>query len=136
MKTDDGKQRTKLLDCHEEKDEFCSGVETEFKDFCEHKNRVSAQFGQFKDMKENLKDLPEHVIIQMDFAENYSCQTMEETQSAYWNIYMVTLHPVVIYFNNGNGEVAHKSFVFVLDVLNHNTSIVCAIIKKVVDEVK
>jgi len=37
-------------------------------------------------------------IVQMDFAENYTCEFVEEVQSAYWNASMVTLHPAVAYY--------------------------------------
>jgi hypothetical protein len=43
----------------------------------------------------------------MDFAENYSCKSVEEIQTAYWNQTGVTLHPVVVYYKK-NGETQHK----------------------------
>jgi hypothetical protein len=44
------------------------------------------------------------VVVQMDFAENYTCLNVSEIQSAYWNPVMVTLHPVVAYFRNPNDD--------------------------------
>jgi hypothetical protein len=49
-----------------------------------------------------------YLLVQMDFAENYSCKSVEEIQTAYWNQTGVTLHPVVVYYKK-NGETQHKS---------------------------
>ncbi|PIK53459.1 hypothetical protein BSL78_09645 [Apostichopus japonicus] len=38
------------------------------------------------------------VVIVMDFAENFSCITQNEVQSAHWTKMMVTLHPMVGYY--------------------------------------
>ena len=48
-------------------------------------------------MKMSLAEKKDHVLVQMDFAENYGIKEMEEIQSAYWNQESVTLHPVVMY---------------------------------------
>ena len=57
----------------------------------------------------------------MDFAENYSCKSLE----AYWNQQSVTLHPIVVYTRKGdNKQLEHQSFVVISDDLNHNTAIV------------
>lgn len=72
----------------------------------------------------------------MDFSENCNCQTMEEIQSAYWNVSMVTLHPTIIYFKDANNSPCHKSLVFVSKVLHHNAAMVYAIVKKLVNTVK
>jgi hypothetical protein len=57
----------------------------------------------------------------MDFAENYSCKSVEEIQTAYWNQTGVTLHPVVVYYRK-NGETQHKSYVVVSDEMSHSPS--------------
>lgn len=41
-----------------------------------HTKRVVHQFHDVKQLKDNLPD--GHVIIQMDFAENYSCRSFEK----------------------------------------------------------
>ena len=62
--------------------------------------------------------LRSHIIAQMDFAENCSCLSLEEVQSAYWNqAEQVTLHPIVFYFGNEEEELSHKSSLTVSDVL-------------------
>ncbi|KAK6169016.1 hypothetical protein SNE40_020147 [Patella caerulea] len=96
-----------------------------FEAFKGHVERVSNQYCTMKN------DLPvNHLIVHMDFAENYSCQIMEEIQSAFWTTKMVTLHPVVLHYCHSNGSVELKSIVFVSDVMQHNTSMVHAIITR------
>ena len=77
-----------------------------------------------------------HAIVQMDFVENYTCQSNEEVQPAYWNASMVTLHPCVAYLKSTEGELSHFSRVFVSDELGHNSATVFAIIKRLMSEMK
>jgi hypothetical protein len=41
------------------------------KAFTEHVDRVGEQYSQIKKLKENIQE--NEVIVQMDFAENFSC---------------------------------------------------------------
>jgi len=116
------------------REEFISMMKTEFVRFAAHIERVSSQYQGVKTMKEKLPK--GHVLIQMDFSENYTCSTLEEIQSAYWNSSMVTLHPEVIYYRDDNDELCHKSFVHVSEVLNHNDTMVLTIIDRLVKIVK
>jgi hypothetical protein len=73
-----------------------------------------------KKLKENLP--LNHVVAQLDFSENYTCTSMEEVQSAYWNQSMVTIHPVVIHvyyksIEDGKETLHHKSFTIISDEL-------------------
>ncbi|XP_046544601.1 uncharacterized protein LOC124254795 [Haliotis rubra] len=93
-----GKSKMKLVDEEVAKDDFISNFLSQCTQFREHVARVQTQYAQLRFLKGNLPD--SHVIIQMDFAENYLCQCLDEIQSAYWNATMVTLHPAVVYFKN------------------------------------
>jgi hypothetical protein len=42
------------------------------KAFTEHVDRVGEQYSQIKKLKENIQE--NEFIVQMDFAENFSCQ--------------------------------------------------------------
>ena len=75
--------------------EFAGILEDETEEFKQHVERVQIQYDQLKALKDRLPQ--NHAIVQMDFAENYTCQATEEVQSAYWNASMVTLHPAVSY---------------------------------------
>ena len=74
----------------------------------------------------------------MDFAENYSCYSLEEVQSAYCDqAEQVTLHPVVFYFRNDEEELSHKSSVIVSDVLSHNALTAFAFLREsIIDAAK
>ena len=102
--------------------------------FWGHARRVRVQYEHLKSLKENLA--VNEVIVQMDFAENYTCQSVEEVQSVYWNASMVTLHPTVAYFQSETGEMTHQSMVFVSDEMGHNSSTVFAFLEELIPELK
>lgn len=86
-------------------------------------------------MKRLKENLPEgEVIAQVDFAENYLCQSCDEVQSAYWNSTMVSLHPIVVYFKGDDGKLQHKSFVYISEELSHNSISLSLILNKFVAE--
>ena len=87
-------------------------------------------------MKDKLSDNGNHVCVQMDFAENYSIEEMEEVQSVYFNAEMVTLHSVFIYFKSEDEVPTHKSFVVVSEVLKHNATVVLTSVERVMVKVK
>jgi hypothetical protein len=130
VKMPNGKERMRIIDTQLSKTEFVSKMTEEFDAFLVHVQRVTQQYKSVKQMKDVLPE--NHILIQMDFSENYSCQTMEEIQSAYWNASMVTLHPTIIYFKDCDDKLCHKSLVFVSEVLHHNAAMVSAILKSVV----
>ena len=72
----------------------------------------------------------------MDFAENFTCGTSDEIQSAYWNASTVSLHPVVVYFRGVANSLEHLNFVFVSDVLHHNSTAVVTIMKMLCKELR
>ena len=130
----EGKKKMKVVDVEVPRQEFCNIFKEEMKNFREHAERVKVHYHQIKELKQNL---PEgHMIVQMDFAENYACQSVEEVQSAYWNSTQVTLHPAVFYYKNNNNDLCHKSTVVVSDELGHNSATVYAIIRKLIPEMK
>ena len=61
---------------------------------------------------------------------------MEEVQSAYFNQSAVTLHPVVAYFRDTSGELAHKSIIIVSDEMGHKLFTVIAFIDDVIPYLK
>lgn len=130
----DGKKKMKLLTVEMEKTQFGELFRKEVKKFREHARRVKIQYEQLKLLKENLPE--DHAIVQMDFAENYTCQSLEEIQSAYWNASMVTLHPAVAYYHSEDSPLSHKSRVFVSDELGHNSATVYAFLKELIPNLK
>ena len=55
----------------------------------------------------------------LDFAENYHYIVQDEIQGYHWNKDQCTLHPVVIYYREGN-EVKHISLCILSDDLEHD----------------
>lgn len=125
----DGKKRMKIVKTSVTRQEFIQQMTREYKTFLGHVDRVKKQYRAVADLKSKLP--PGHVIVQMDFAENFTCQSQDEIQSAYWNSSSVTLHPVVVYYKSDT-ELQHKNYVFVSDLQQHNAKAVTAILTKLV----
>ena len=131
-KTNDGKvssfvkERMKIVQETKTKENFIEDFLIEIKEFPDHVKRIQTQYRALKNLKENLT--ADEAIIQMDFAENYECQTQEEIQSAYWDKTAITLHPVVAFFKK-NGSLDHKSIVSISDDQRHNADAVFAFMK-------
>ena len=69
---------------------------------------------QYEEIRKLKLELPvNHVACQMDFTGNYNCAQADKIQSAYFDKSIVTLHTVVKYFKDENGNLYHKSLVFV-----------------------
>ncbi|XP_078616892.1 uncharacterized protein LOC144885097 [Branchiostoma floridae x Branchiostoma japonicum] len=132
---ENGKKRMKIVTSEIGINDFADMFIKESVVFREHTIRANEQYAQLKALKETLP--PKHVIIQMDFAENYKVKTTDEIQSAYWNCEMVTLHPVVLYYRaQGDSELQHESICVVSDELGHNSSTVYAILKRLLPKIK
>ena len=58
------------------------------------------QSNYLRECKENLEE--NEVIILRDFAENYSFVVQDEVQGFHWNNLQCTLHPVAVYYKNGD----------------------------------
>ena len=65
--------------------------------------------------RESVKDDPNKVVIQIDFAENFTTKTQNEIQSAYWSHTQVTLFTVCAWESDGI-----HSMVIVSDSLHHD----------------
>ena len=126
------KEKMKIVNVSAAEEEFIEVVKEEIMEFKDHIERVKNQYNQVKRIKEILPN--NNVMVQIDFAEDYKCQSQDEIQSAYWNTTQVDIHPAVYYKDDDN--LKHKSFVFVSDEPGHNASTVYAILKKLIPEIK
>lgn len=125
--------KMRVVDIQATKEEFITVMLKEANEFCDHVKRVKAQYQELRSLKQNL---PEHeCIIQMDFAENFSCRSMDEVQTAYWHQTSVTLHPSVIYYT-ANGTLKHKSVVIVSDDMHHSPGTVLAFLDNLMPKVR
>lgn len=125
----------KIVDEQMTKAEFVGHIKTQVAAFEEHSDRIKTQYKEMKCLKENLPE--NHCIVHMDFAENYSCKSVQEIQSAYWNQTSVTLHPIVIYYKvPGSTEMLHKSIVVISDEMGHNSASVLTFMDTLIPEIK
>ena len=67
--------------------------------------------------KEFLK--ANEVIVLGDFTENYQFLVQDEIQSYHWSKEYCTLHPLVVYFIDGDGNIQHNSLCFIFDDNNN-----------------
>ncbi len=125
----DEKFKNRIVSQTLKRDDFIEKAKEQIVSFRCHAARVKTQYIELKKLKDNLP--ADHIIIQMDFAENYSCsESSENVQSSYWNKTGVTLHPCVVYSRDSTEEnLQHKSYVYISDVLHHNSAMVLAILK-------
>lgn len=72
------------------------------------------------------------VILQIDFAENFSLVSQDEIQSAHWNNESVTIFTACAWLSNGCKE----SMAIVSDELSHDKYSVWIFLKKIVQELK
>lgn len=130
---ENGVHKMRIVEETKDKEAFSLMFQAEMADFSEHVERVKQQFFELRRLKESL---PEHeFILQMDFAENFSCRSLDEVQTAYWNQTAVTLHPVVMYYRKDE-TLKHKSLVIISDETNHSASTVCAFLDVIVPRIK
>lgn len=99
-------KKTMVVEQEASLQEFQTIVKQKVEVFCEHVSRLRAQYNQLKTYKSTLAK--HDVIVQMDFAENYTCRTLDEVKTASWSLTSVTRHPVVVYYRLDT-ELKHKS---------------------------
>ncbi|PFX27318.1 Sentrin-specific protease 1 [Stylophora pistillata] len=89
------------------------------------------QSSYFEERKSNLQ-LGE-AIVQVDFAENYSCKHQDEVQSAHWNQQQITLFTVAVWTINEAKDVTCESHVIVSDDLEHEKTSVLVFMSTVLE---
>ena len=84
-----------------------------------------------KSLKSSLPPL-EEMILQGDFAENYSFVVQDEIQSFHWENKQATLHPFVAYWCDDEGKLEHKNICIISDSKDHSTTAVWCFQKPVI----
>lgn len=94
--------------------------------FITHQFKVEKQYQFIKAAKTSL--VPnKKVIIQMDFAENYSCFVQNAIQSHYFSTPTVTIHPFVVFYKTSEeSPVQTYNVVIINEIRSHNTTAVYA----------
>lgn len=87
-----------------------------------HSFITKSQSNYLKQSKLSLK--PEEAIILIDFSENYSYVIQDEVQGYHWTRDSCSLHPVVVYTCNKEGNLTVSSLCVVSDDLEHDVAFV------------
>lgn len=106
---------TQVLPSDEFVDSLCSGLDT----LKPHAYISDQQTRYFKLLKESI--LEGDIIIQCDFAENYSFVVQDAAQSYHWNNDQATLLTSVYYYKKEQ-ELEHGSIIMISDDLKHDTA--------------
>lgn len=99
--------------------------------FLEHVFVKRQQSAYFEERKGNLVE--GETLVQVDFAENYSCKHQDEIQSAHWNQDQITLFTVAIWTKSKAEDLTCDSHVIVSDDLEHNKTAVTVFMSTVLD---
>ena len=78
-----------------------------------HSFLAKCQVNFLKSKKELL--LPNMAIVLSDFAENYKLVIKDVIQSYQWSKKFYTIHPLVFYLFDDDGQLKHESFCLILD---------------------
>ncbi|CAM1303135.1 Uncharacterised protein r2_g1312 [Pycnogonum litorale] len=129
--------RTKLTTITESKEDFIDNFSSQLLKLTRHSFTAKSQSAYMKDLKSSMKPL-EEIILQGDFAENYSYVVQDEIQSFHWENKQATLHPFVAYckLNDEDGTLEHRNICVVSDVKEHSTSTVYAFQQVVIEYIK
>ena len=116
--------------CEEHKDSLISAINA----IAKHLSLAKCQANLLRAKKESLQ--VNEMIVLGDFAENYHILVQDEIQSYHWSKEYCTLHPLVVYFIDHDGNIQHNSLCFISDDNNHDTNFVYKIQTILVDYLK
>lgn len=78
---------------------------------------------------------PDWAVLNLDFAENHSCISQMEIQTAHWGHNQATVHPIVSYYTcNKDGcemtDPVQETMIFISnDLIHGNNAVICFITK-------
>ena len=113
-------------------DNFKFKLMADLDDFRAHQDRVVSQYEAIRLLKDTLP--VDHVVVQMDYAENWATSFMEEIQSAFFGKDQITLHPMVSHRRNSDNELVTQSFVGVSLTTNHSFPTTLAFMDQLVEK--
>ena len=122
-----GKEVTQIMPVprRESLTELIVNLSKELENFAEHLFVAAWQQNQFTWIQKNVPK--SWVVLNMDFAENYSCVAQQEVQSAHWSHNQVTIHSTVAYYRcqeEGCEEIVTEHLIFVSDDKTHDAAAV------------
>ena len=100
--------------CKECKDTLISAINA----ITKHSFLAKYQANFLRAKKESLK--ANEMIVHGDFGENYHLFVQDKIQSYHRSKECCTLHPLVVYFIDSDGNIQHNSLCFITDDNNHD----------------
>jgi hypothetical protein len=126
--------RCEIIHKEDNVNDFLENLQAHIEKFVVHQFKVEQQTKFIRMKKESLINKKE-IMCQMDFAENYSCITQDSIQSHYFVRPQVTIHPFVVYYNDGS-SIKVLNYIVIADIKKHNTISVYAFQKKMLSKLK
>lgn len=114
-------------------DDFLDYFIIKLKNLIPHCFITLQQSGFIKNKKLTLE--PTEVLVSCDFAENYAFIMQNAAQGFHWNNKQATIHPFVIYKNQGD-KLQHYSYIIISDCLHHDAVAVYVFIEKLLQFLK
>lgn len=75
----------------------------------------------------------EEAIVQVDFAENYSCKHQDKIQSAHWNQQLITLFTIAVWTINEANNITCESHIIISDDFEHEKTSVLVFMSTVLE---
>ena len=116
--------RTTMISMIMEPFEFCEFVADKIDHLTSHSYIAKCQAKYLTHLKDNISKTPNTCIVLADFAENYSMVIQDAVQGWHWTKQQCTIHPIVMYYSDEQGNSQVKSFAFFSDDLEHDTGFV------------
>ena len=86
--------------------------------FSQHLFTAHWEAAQYRQLKETLK--PTEILLVQDFAENRKAACQDEIKQAHFGKKQITLHPVIAFYLNENGERVRHAINFISDDTTHD----------------
>ena len=115
-------------------DQFVDECVKQIQILTKHSFTAKSQGKYLKQCKEN-NDYDKALVL-LDFAENYQFIIQNEVQSYHWCKNYCTIHPIVVYMKNEDGQSTTVSICIISDDLTHDTSFIYCLQKSLTEFLK
>lgn len=104
--------------------------------FLIHVFKTTHQYKFFKELKTKLG--PKSIILLMDFSQNYEAKYHEEIQAVHFGASkkQISLHTVVMIYEDDEGKLQRKSFFTASDCLRHDSTAVWGHLQPIFKKIK
>ncbi|KAE8740755.1 hypothetical protein FOCC_FOCC013723 [Frankliniella occidentalis] len=126
--------RANLLHLTKTTEEFIDDFISQVDGLITHDFISKQQAAYYKETVQNLKE--GEIVVNVDFAENFSHIKQRSSQSNYFNVKQSTLHPFYMQYINGKGEIDKHCFVIISNHMDHSTVAVNIFQKKFIDYIR